>query len=207
MKKCPKCGTAYDATTRFCSLCGTPLQEEQRNYKKGTLVGIVLLVLAGLVTVLIWNYMIVKQERDKQYENNIAQTESKWHTSDSAGEGGSSESFSMQSELDNSKPMDTGTVQFDNSSDIGEDYILPESDTQYISTSDVAYLTDWELRLARNEIFARRGRIFDDPSLAVYFSSKPWYHGIILPEDFSEDSLSKIEKENIEVIKAEEARR
>ncbi|MCI8646194.1 MAG: YARHG domain-containing protein [Firmicutes bacterium] len=52
----------------------------------------------------------------------------------------------------------------------------------------------------------RNGRIFNDPELATYFSSKSWYEGTISPDAFSEESLSKIEKTNIERIKVEESR-
>ncbi len=88
-----------------------------------------------------------------------------------------------------------------------DDYILVGSDTRYIHSVEVRYLSDEELRLARNEIFARNGRMFDDPELSAYFSSKSWYHGTIPPDDFSDDSLSEVEKANIDTIQAEEARR
>lgn len=62
-------------------------------------------------------------------------------------------------------------------------------------------LSKEELRLARNEIFARHGRKFDDAQLQSYFESKSWYNGTIDPDDFSESMLSEIEKKNIELIK------
>lgn len=194
MKKCPKCGATFDASTRFCSLCGTPLREERGDRRKWIAAAAVLLMLAVLVAVFVWNHMKA-QDDQTQAENTTAQSqETAAIPSTEAEDGGS---FGSASQQTNSY----------GSSDTGDDYILPGSDTRYISAGEVASLTNWELRLARNEIFARRGRLFDDPSLASYFSSKSWYHGTILPEDFSEDGLSKIEKENIEVIKAEEARR
>lgn len=70
-----------------------------------------------------------------------------------------------------------------------------------MADSEVSGLSKSELRLARNEIFARHGRMFDDQELQDYFNSKSWYRGTIRPEDFSESMLSETEKANIETIK------
>ena len=64
------------------------------------------------------------------------------------------------------------------------EYILPYSDSQYYSQSELEALSDEELRLARNEIYARHGRMFDDEELQAYFDSKSWYEGIYTPEEF-----------------------
>jgi len=58
-----------------------------------------------------------------------------------------------------------------------------------------------ELRLLRNEVYARRGRQFRTEWLAQYFWSQPWYEG---REDSSEPELSETEKKNIETIVAYE---
>ncbi len=84
------------------------------------------------------------------------------------------------------------------------DYILPDSSTSYLSMSDIIDLTSEELRLARNEIYARNGRKFDDPELSAYFNSKSWYQGTVEPEDFEESMLNEYEKENIKLIQARE---
>ncbi len=60
-----------------------------------------------------------------------------------------------------------------------------------------------ELRLLRNEIYARRGRQFRTEWLSQYFWSQPWYEA---REDNSEPELSEIEKKNIETIVAYERR-
>ena len=82
-----------------------------------------------------------------------------------------------------------------------DNYILPDSSKRILADSEVSGLSKSELRLARNEIFARHGRMFDDQELQDYFNSKSWYRGTIRPEDFSESMLSETEKANIETIK------
>jgi hypothetical protein len=60
-----------------------------------------------------------------------------------------------------------------------------------------------ELRLLRNEIYARRGRQFRTEWLAQYFWSQPWYEA---REDNKEPALSATEQKNIETIVAYENR-
>ncbi|HIS52676.1 MAG TPA: SH3 domain-containing protein [Candidatus Onthomonas avicola] len=58
-------------------------------------------------------------------------------------------------------------------------YILPDSDSRYYSRSELSSLSASELRLARNEIYARNGRRFNDSSLQEYFNDKTWYSGTV----------------------------
>lgn len=84
------------------------------------------------------------------------------------------------------------------------DYICPGSDSRYLTEADVSGLSDWELLLARNEIYARHGRKFDDPSIRAYFESKSWYNGTIDPDNFDASVFNDYEKANIEFIQQHE---
>lgn len=80
-------------------------------------------------------------------------------------------------------------------------YIFPESDRVYLSIADLENLSDKELRLARNEIYARRGRKFKDSELQKYFNGCSWYDGYIAPDDFNDDRmLNKYERANAYLI-------
>lgn len=57
--------------------------------------------------------------------------------------------------------------------------VLPNSSTEYLEREDIQFLTDEELRLARNEIYARHGYTFQDEALRDYFMSKPWYQATV----------------------------
>src|SRR5436190_7718494 len=60
-----------------------------------------------------------------------------------------------------------------------------------------------ELRLLRNEIYARHGRQFQAPWLSQYFFSQPWY----APNDtFKDDELSGFDKQNVLTIVAYESK-
>ena len=84
------------------------------------------------------------------------------------------------------------------------DYICPDSASRYLTESDLAGLSDWELLLARNEIYARHGRKFDDPDIRAYFESKSWYKGTVDPDDFNVGVFNDYELKNIEFIQAHE---
>ena len=80
--------------------------------------------------------------------------------------------------------------------------LLWKSYDSELSDSDVVGFSKEELRIARNEIYAAHGRIFTSQDLIDYFNSKPWYQGIVPSDQFSESVLTKIQKANIEKIKA-----
>ncbi len=92
-------------------------------------------------------------------------------------------------------------------SDSDDDYFFPDSDSRYISRSELVNLTDEELQLARNEIYARHGRKFNTPSVQEYFDTKSWYHGTIEPDDFDESVLNDYETTNALLIREYEEER
>lgn len=102
----------------------------------------------------------------------------------------------------------TQNVPSTNSSRLSDDYILPNSNRVYLTESDLAGLTDYELYLARNEIFARLGREFKNEDLQHYFNSKSWYRGVYSPDEFDKwgPELNSYEKKNTELIMGVEKR-
>lgn len=80
------------------------------------------------------------------------------------------------------------------------EYILAGSDRRYISKSELQEFTAEQCRLARNEIYARHGRMFNDEYLQEYFNSKEWYTPLIAPDDFEESSLNSFEIANRDLI-------
>lgn len=87
---------------------------------------------------------------------------------------------------------------------VSGEYLLPDSNTKYLTEADVSGLSKADLRIARNEILARHGRIFESEDLKTYFESKSWYSGTVAPKEFDADMesrLSKVELANIEMIK------
>ena len=79
-------------------------------------------------------------------------------------------------------------------------------DYEYIP-DDMEGWTDRELKLARNEIYARKGYIFIDPEMAEYFGKKEWYRPSIPAKDFDEGIFDENEWDYLQVILSEEEKR
>lgn len=86
----------------------------------------------------------------------------------------------------------------------GGDYILPDSNSRYLTESDIQYLSIREINYAKNEIYARHGRRFQSQELQNYFNSKSWYRGTIEPSDFQQSVLNDYEKKNAELLSKRE---
>jgi hypothetical protein len=78
-------------------------------------------------------------------------------------------------------------------------FIFPDSHQRQLTHDELSRLPIDQLRLARNEIYARRGRFFRDPALAAHFSKFPWYkpHAWDVP-------LSAVEQANVKLIQSKE---
>lgn len=94
----------------------------------------------------------------------------------------------------------------ESASDTAE-FVLPESGVRLYEVEELDRLSDWELYIARNEIFARHGRMFSEENLAAYFSGCSWYAPTVAPEDFDGGVLSEVETQNAIVMRDIEAAR
>lgn len=77
--------------------------------------------------------------------------------------------------------------------------IIPDSDTRRLTQDDIAALGPAQIRLARNEIYARKGRRFKNAALRNHFSRQSWYRPIA-----DEVSLNPVEKANVDLLAAAE---
>ena len=79
-------------------------------------------------------------------------------------------------------------------------FILPDSGSRRLNWDDVSSLSGAQLRVARNEIYARRGRFMKDVQLRTYFSQFSWYR------PYTWDvTLNPVEKANVALIQRAEA--
>ena len=77
-------------------------------------------------------------------------------------------------------------------------YLLPESNVRYYFRIELRQGEEDWLRLARCEIYARNGYVFEDADLAEYFESMPWY----TPDagKNAAQSFNKYEKHNVKLL-------
>jgi hypothetical protein len=73
--------------------------------------------------------------------------------------------------------------------------------TEVLTEEVLSGLFTEDLRILRNEIYARRGRVFKDKELQKYFESTEWYKP---NPDFKDDMLGEIEFKNLAAIKLAE---
>lgn len=93
-------------------------------------------------------------------------------------------------------------VNVDNNSDVvNGDY--PEGSLRLLTADDLMTKSKAELKIMRNEIFARHGYIFKTPAMIKHFANQSWYHGRYT--DVS-SMLSNIERKNVSLIKKYENR-
>ncbi len=79
--------------------------------------------------------------------------------------------------------------------------VFANSDTTLLTTADLDGKDAAELRLARNEIFARRGKIFADEALTRHFQKFAWYE-----PSTPEPALNEVETSNVTLIREYELR-
>lgn len=73
--------------------------------------------------------------------------------------------------------------------------------THELEPKDLEFIPPSELRIIRNEIFARKGYIFKSNDLKNYFESKKWYKPLFKKVDHL---LTTLELENIKIIRQKE---
>ena len=73
--------------------------------------------------------------------------------------------------------------------------------TELVTEETLGAMFAEDLRVLRNEIYARRGRIFKDPKLQKYFEAQAWYKA---NPDFKDEMLSEIEAKNLAMIRQAE---
>jgi len=106
-------------------------------------------------------------------------------------------------ELDMQKSDVTGSTSGNNNSSASNSSIFPQASDRPLSIEDVENLNGWELKIMRNEIYARHGYIFRTEEMKEYFNSQRWYEPKYENVD---DMLTKVEKQNIKLIKRYESR-
>ncbi len=105
-------------------------------------------------------------------------------------------------DIQNINPIVAPSSNFSSSVDM----IIPNSNTKVLTEADLSGLSLAQLRIARNEIYARHGRQFQDEFLTEWFNSKSWYTSIAKKysssafDALSPQPTSSIEYDNIQFI-------
>lgn len=143
-----------------------------------------------------------KEKKDKKGDEKkeSKKKKNKTKTDNKEKEENSTKSEEPTTAIPRTMPTVTETETMPTVAVVNDEFILPDSNTRVLSHMDLQNLTPEQCRLARNELYARHGRMFDDPNLQSYFQSKSWYYGTIPADEFSDSMLSDIEIQNRNLI-------
>ena len=94
-------------------------------------------------------------------------------------------------------PTEISKIKQEGKNDITSDYVIADSNSRVIEKKEIENLSPWELKVARNEIYARHGKEFVYEDMKCYFDGKSWYSK---NQNFSETDLSSTEIKNISII-------
>ncbi len=133
-----------------------------------------------------------------KYHADSTQSDVKPQNSDDYIQDVSLDEFSIGGSSDDSSASDNAEAA-EVAMEDSNGYILPDSDSRKLKKSDLAGMTAQQLSYAKNEIYARHGRVFKSSELQDYFNEKDWYEE---NDDFKDEDLSKKEAENTEFIAA-----
>lgn len=212
--KCPNCKSPLKKGDIFCSVCGHKVSAK----KKSALPVIIAVIAVVLIVVGIGGWLFLESDIMKKPERGFrsrveAKTEDEIQNETfgedekkivpslvepEVEENIQDQTLEETPEEQEKLPEETAPVQ-------EPEYILPSSAERLLTESDIQGLSLQELNYAKNEIYARHGRMFDSPELQNYFNSKQWYQGKYSAKDFdakySASLLSDTEKKNTEFLK------
>lgn len=204
---CPNCGTNLpEADDRFCPNCGMDVQAtvvEQKRApqpvkKNGFILPLVLLVVLlivifiGVIVVCLVLLPTLQEDENTPQENAAVTTTLVEEVTTTAP----------------TEPTTTTTLPTEPPTTlrpgaVDPTYLIPGSDSRYLTQSEVdAMTTEW-LIYSINEIYARKGYIFNDSDFANYFMSKTWYTPSVPSSQFSASMFNEYEQYNVNLLKAE----
>jgi len=80
------------------------------------------------------------------------------------------------------------------------DYIIPDVDIRFLTEEEIEDMDLQVVCYAKNEIYARHGRMFVSKELTEYFEGQLWYYGCISPSEFPVEVLNIYETTNIQLL-------
>ena len=85
------------------------------------------------------------------------------------------------------------------------EFLVPDADICYLTYEEIQDMPLQVVCYAKNEIYARHGRMFHSQELTNYFEEQLWYYGCISPSEFSSSVLNVYETANIKLLSDRES--
>lgn len=221
-KYCLNCGTPFEGEGLTCATCTSEKYnktEEPKKKKKRIvpfLIGLLIfLLLVGLAVIFIFakNEGLLPFGRNTDETREAADDYDEDESEDEPDDGTEEESTVEETETERETAKETETIKQTEEAEettapqeeeADGEYIFPNSSTELLTDADLSNLNESMLRLARNEIFARHGMIFESDDLKEYFSCCSWYKPSVDAKTMDqnyESIMNEVEKANISKIK------
>lgn len=180
---CQHCGKELPPQVKFCTNCGAvvpapapapapvptpapapapaPAPVEKKSGVKPLLIVLIILAAVILITLIVVSVILLGGKSNKPdtpaIEDNLRPT--------------------VDIQLGDGNPVPEGNPYRDCYNEaVG--FVLPDSAERYYSRADLARFNAKELKIALNEIFARRGATFNELYVQEYFDAIPWYEPV-----------------------------
>ncbi|WP_169297767.1 YARHG domain-containing protein [Clostridium muellerianum] len=175
------------------------VQEEDHGYSdEGILKSAVIGVIIGVVVLFIgFTSYYVYTKVHKSPQTPIVNTNTV-DSSNNVSTDSSSTSKDIE-ETDKTKDNTKNSNNAANTNSKSDEYMFKNSGNERLEDSQVSSLSKENLAIARNEIYARHGFVFQTEPFKTYFNNKAWYK----PNSSfkgSDEELSSVEKANVDLI-------
>lgn len=210
MQYCSKCGAEIKLGTKFCAKCGKEIatvktegsrQTEnvkektgERNRSRMPVIAALLVLFAVGIAISVVVVLPKVTEHDDRISQVMTEAESDNYNNNDRNSV-KNKDISEEKNTNNSSE-DSENKQQRNNEDLEKEkdedkqnYILPDSDKKNYNMNDLEKLSAEEARLARNELYARKGRKFRDEKIQEYFEKQSWYQGTIEPDQFDDSVM------------------
>ena len=200
---CEKCGTTIAEGQTVCPNCGTSTLGTPKAKKINPMIHIILgvmivAVVACIVVMLVSTRVTYKEQAlEEQTENEIAMEKKEVKSPNVQQVNLSILSTKVGEPEEEPENLETES-----------EYIFEDSNVRFLEEDEIYALTKEEMRIARNEIYARLGRKFTDEALQEYFEGKSWYEPIYEAKEFDsmgDDIFNEYEFANKNLISEIEA--
>ena len=218
---CHNCGQYIEDDDVYCNHCGAkvlPDTEEPEKTRpasnKGVLIALAIIAIIAAAGLAGWGlFRAMDKPSANTEEASVKETQAKKEKKEEPAEAVEDESNDepVFDEYDN-EPEETAPTEDDKDTQdpifAGHDGdVFPQSSDRLLSEGDVRALTDYELRIAINEIYARNHYQFQNADMRQYFSSKYWYTGLYPNQEDVRAKFNSTEEANVKLMEKERARR
>ncbi len=201
------------------------MRSDEQRYKTIGLMIFAIIIIFSVVGIVIIGFKMVKKNEDaklvaaadteymKKQKQDIEQQEGSQEEKSTEGSLNIEEFFDSATDSDKNTNAEADTEVSDADAKVyliqgnekssnryeKADHLSYTTVTKY-TLQDLSILDSYGLKITRNEIFARHGRMFNDQELQEYFKRQQWYVPQIAANDFDTSCLNEVEKYNINLI-------